>query len=110
MLLQSAATVSFTLTSTLTRTLAIASGNNQTGATGTAVTNPLVVLAQDNGVNLTLTAADGRNISLAADTTAAKFGLGATQGVAGNFVNDGAGAGALADGLSIVSTVVRRTS
>ena len=62
--------------------------NAYTGQTG--------VVAKDNGVNLTLTAADGRNISLAADTTAAKFGLGPTQGATGNIVNDGAGAGAAA--------------
>ena len=80
--------MSFTLAANYTRKDVVDVINAYAGQTG--------VVAQDNGVNLTLTAADGRNISLAADTTAAKFGLGATQGVAGNFVNDGAGAGAVA--------------
>lgn len=48
------------------RTSAIDAINSASGQTG--------VTAEDNGVSITLTAADGRNISVALDSTAAAFG------------------------------------
>lgn len=44
------AQVSFTLTSTLIRTLLISSGNNQSAPINGAISNPLVVLARNNGL------------------------------------------------------------
>jgi uncharacterized protein with beta-barrel porin domain len=45
------AVATFNLTSTLTRTLSIVSGDGQSGPTDAILTGPLVVLAQDNGAN-----------------------------------------------------------
>jgi outer membrane autotransporter protein len=45
------ASVTFNATATVTRTLAIVSGNAQAGAPGVALPNPLVVRAKDNGVD-----------------------------------------------------------
>ncbi|WP_334131146.1 autotransporter domain-containing protein, partial [Silanimonas lenta] len=42
--------VDFTLTSTLTRTLLLVSGNGQSGPTNTALPAPLVIEARDNGL------------------------------------------------------------
>ncbi|NBU43500.1 MAG: flagellin [Betaproteobacteria bacterium] len=75
-------TVAFNLTAGYTRKDVVDTINAYTGQTG--------VVARDNGVNLTLTAEDGRNISLAAGTNAAKYGLSTS------IVSDGLGAGALA--------------
>jgi flagellin len=75
-------TVAFNLTAGYTRKDVVDTINAYTGQTG--------VVAKDNGANLTLTAEDGRNISLAAGTNAAKYGLSTS------IVSDGAGAGALA--------------
>ena len=75
-------TVAFNLTAGYTRKDVVDTINAYTGQTG--------VVAKDNGANLTLTADDGRNISLAAGTNAAKYGLSTS------IVSDGAGAGALA--------------
>ena len=67
-------TQTFTLTSTLTRTLAIVSGDNQTAAPNTALPSPLVVRAQDNGLNapgitINWTASGGAVLSSASSVT-----------------------------------------
>jgi len=56
-----------TLTTTSTRSDVATLINTKTGETG--------VVAVDNGTGLTLTAADGRNISLGSDLTAANLGM-----------------------------------
>jgi flagellin len=56
-----------TLTTTSTRSDVATLINTKTGETG--------VIAVDNGSGLTLTAADGRNISIGSDTTAAALGI-----------------------------------
>ena len=64
----------FTLTSTLTRTLAIVSGDNQTAAPNTALPSPLVVHAQNNGgdiagVTINWSASGGAVLSSATSVT-----------------------------------------
>jgi flagellin len=56
-----------TLTTSSTRSDVATLINTKTGETG--------VVAVDNGTGLTLTAADGRNISIGSDTTAAALGI-----------------------------------
>jgi uncharacterized protein with beta-barrel porin domain len=86
------AVATFTITSTLVRTLAVVSGSGQSAAPGSTLAAPLVVLAQNNGVaanavgiNWTITA--GSTLGAAANTTAATgqasntVTLGATTGV-----------------------------
>jgi uncharacterized protein with beta-barrel porin domain len=82
----------FTATSSLTRTLTIASGNNQNGNPGSALAAPLIVLAQDNGVAVTgipinWTISAGSTLGAAVTNTTASgqatntVTLGATPGV-----------------------------
>jgi flagellin len=95
-------TVSLTAAQASTRAGIVAEVNKVTGQTG--------VVATDNGRGLTLTAADGRNIVLAANTdtsgglTGVSLGLNnAAQGI--NFVNAVEGAVAATDGKATYSTV-----
>ncbi|HEY3972908.1 MAG TPA: Ig-like domain-containing protein [Candidatus Sulfotelmatobacter sp.] len=46
------ASAAFTETATSSKVLAVSSGNNQTGSTGVPLPNPLVVLATNNGANV----------------------------------------------------------
>lgn len=64
----------FTLTSTLTRSLSSVSGDNQTAAPNTALPSPLVVQAQDNGIaaagiTVNWSATGGATLSLASSVT-----------------------------------------
>jgi uncharacterized protein YhjY with autotransporter beta-barrel domain len=68
------AVATFTATATaIIRTLAVSSGNNQSAPTGTALPLPLVVLAQNNGVNTAGVpvswTSTGGTLSAAASTT-----------------------------------------
>ena len=89
-------TVAFNLAQGYTRKDVVDTINAYTGQTG--------VEAKDNGVNLTLTAADGRNISLAAGAAAARYGL------SNSIVNDGAGVGALASAAYTTYSKITLTS
>ncbi len=65
----------FTVNGTLVRTLGIVSGNGQSAPTSTALPAPLVVLAQDNGVNapgitINWTATGGATLSAPTSVTA----------------------------------------
>jgi flagellin len=95
-------TVSLTAAQSSTRAGIVAEVNKVTGQTG--------VVASDNGRGLTLTAADGRNIVLAANTaangglTGVSLGLNnAAQGI--NYVNAVEGAVAATAGKATYSTV-----
>jgi flagellin len=95
-------TVSLTADQSSTRAGIVAEVNKVTGQTG--------VVASDNGRGLTLTAADGRNIVLAANTggagglTGVSLGLNnAALGI--NYVNAVEGAVAATDGKATYSTV-----
>jgi len=75
-----------TLTTSSTRSDVASLINSFTGQTG--------VVAADNGTGLTLTAGDGRNISIGTDTTAAALGLpsSAVYAAGANYAADQAGA------------------
>jgi hypothetical protein len=65
---------SFTLFATVTRTLGLVSGDNQTGAPNVALPLPLVVLAQNNGANaagitILWSASNGATLSAASTVT-----------------------------------------
>jgi uncharacterized protein with beta-barrel porin domain len=93
------ALVVFDLTSTLTRTLTIASGDAQNAQAGNAFAAPLVVLAQDNGA-----AASGITINWAVTSGSATLSASSSvTDVAGN-AQVGLTAGAIAGPVTVTGT------